>query len=87
MTLQVNESMIRNVVAQVLAEVGPAPAVSSSQTGNHFGVFDCPTEAIAAARKAFEQLSERTIDDRKKIIEHIRRISIEQAVELGTMEM
>lgn len=87
MTLQVNESMIRNVVAQVLAEVGPAPAVSSSQAGNRYGVFDCPTEAIAAARKAFEQLSERTVDDRKKIIEHIRRISIEQAVELGTMEM
>lgn len=87
MTLQVNESMIRNVVAQVLAEVGPAPVVSSGQQGNRYGVFDCANEAIAAARKAFEQLSERTIDDRKRIIEHIRRISVEQAVELGTMEM
>ena len=28
-----------------------------------------------------------TIDDRRRIIEHIRRISIEQSVELGTMEM
>ena len=87
MTLQVNESMIRNVVAQVLAEVGPAPMVSGGQQGNRYGVFDCANEAIAAARKAFEQLSERTIDDRKRIIEHIRRISVEQAVELGTMEM
>ena len=87
MTLQVNESMIRNVVAQVLAEVGPAPVVSGGQQGNRYGVFDCANEAIAAARKAFEQLSERTIDDRKRIIEHIRRISVEQAVELGTMEM
>ena len=87
MTLQVDESMIRNVVAQVLAEVGPAPAVSGGQQGNRYGVFDCANEAIAAARTAFEQLSERTIDDRKRIIEHIRRISIDQAVELGTMEM
>jgi len=32
-------------------------------------------------------LSERTIEDRKRIIDHIRRISIDQCVELGTMEM
>ena len=87
MTVQVNESMIRNVVAQVLAEVGPAPAVSGGQQTLSHGVFDCANEAIAAARTAFEQLSQRTIDDRKRIIEHIRRISIDQAVELGTMEM
>ena len=87
MTLQVNESMIRDVVAQVLAEVGPAPAVNGGQQTLRHGVFDCANEAVAAARTAFEQLSERTIDDRKRIIEHIRRISIDQAVELGTMEM
>jgi aldehyde dehydrogenase len=74
-------------VAQVLAEVGPAPAVNGSQQTLRHGVFDCANEAVAAARTAFEQLSERTIDDRKRIIEHIRRISIDQAVELGTMEM
>ena len=38
-------------------------------------------------REAFEQLQERTIEDRKRIIDHIRRISIDQCVELGTMEM
>ncbi len=44
-------------------------------------------EAVEAATVAFEQLSERTIDERKRIIDHIRRISIDQCVELGTMEM
>jgi aldehyde dehydrogenase len=44
-------------------------------------------EAVAAAREAFEQLSGRTIEDRGRIIAHIRRIAIEQSVELGTMEM
>ena len=42
---------------------------------------------MAAAREAFERLSRMTIDDRRRIIGHIRRISIEQCVELGTMEM
>ena len=42
---------------------------------------------MAAAREAFERLSARRIADRKRIIDHIRRISIEQCVELGTMEM
>ncbi|MCE9547931.1 MAG: aldehyde dehydrogenase EutE, partial [Planctomycetia bacterium] len=51
------------------------------------GVFTCVNEAVAAATEAFEQLSERTREDRKRIIDHIRRISIDQCVELGTMEM
>ena len=94
--MQLDESLIRNVVTQVIAEMGRkngathgaagAPISGKSYAGR-FGVFSCPTEAIAAARDAFEQLSERTLEDRKRIIGHIRRISIDQCVELGTMEM
>ena len=91
--MQLNEALIRSVVSQVIAEMGrkngaavSGPVSGKSYHGRH-GVFTCPTEAIAAAREAFEQLSERTLEDRKKIIGHIRRISIEQCVELGTMEM
>jgi aldehyde dehydrogenase len=87
--MQINETLIRSVVAQVLAEVGRsagAPVASKSFSGGN-GVFTCPDEAVAAARDAFEQLQERTIEDRKRVIDHIRRISIEQCVELGTMEM
>lgn len=85
--MQIDEVMIRNVVARVLAEVGPIPPVASpSHTGRH-GVFECAKQAIAAASEAFERLSECGIADRKRIIDHIRRISIEQSVPLGTMEM
>jgi aldehyde dehydrogenase len=42
---------------------------------------------VAAAREAYEQLSRRTLEERKRAIDHIRRIAIEQSVELGTMEM
>lgn len=84
---QFDENVIRSVVAQVLAEVGPAPAVApTSYVGRH-GVFQDANEAIAAAREAFEQLSERGMEDRRRIIDHIRRISIDECVELGTMEM
>jgi aldehyde dehydrogenase len=87
--MQINEALIRSVVAQVLSEVGRqngAPVAAKSFAGRH-GIFTCPDEAVAAARDAFERLQERTVEDRKRIIGHIRRISIEQCVELGTMEM
>ncbi|MEX2356751.1 MAG: aldehyde dehydrogenase family protein [Pirellulaceae bacterium] len=84
--MQFDESVIRSVVAQVLAEVGGPPPVSSGLSGRH-GVFDCADEASRAAREAFLKLSERTIEERRRIIEIIRGIAIDQKVELGTMEM
>ncbi len=87
--MQINEALIRDVVAQVLAEVGngKTPQVASSSFSGRHGIFQDANEAVLAAREAFEQLSERTVEDRKRIIGHIRRIAISQSVELGTMEM
>jgi acyl-CoA reductase-like NAD-dependent aldehyde dehydrogenase len=84
--MQINESVIRDVVAQVLAEVGPMPTATTGYTGRH-GIFTDVDEAVAAARDAFEQLSQRGMEDRRRIISIIRRISIDNCVELGTMEM
>src|SRR6478752_1259203 len=83
--MQISETLIRSVVAQVLAEVGRsngAPVAGKSFSGRH-GIFTCPDEAVAAARDAFEQLQERSVEDRKRIIAHIRRITIEK---LKTLE-
>ena len=85
--MQISEPLIRDVVSQVLAEVGRAPVVSGGSLIGRHGVFHDANEAVQAARASFEQLQTMTIEDRKKIIGHIRRISIEQCVELGTMEM
>jgi aldehyde dehydrogenase len=85
--MKFDEQMIRSVVAQVLAEVGPAPSMSTQSYSGRLGIFQDANEAVAAARDAFEQLRERTLEDRKRIIGHIRRVSIDQCVELGTMEM
>jgi len=85
--MQLSQDVIRSVVEQVLAEVGRAPTVNGrSYTGRH-GVFECVDEAVSAARDAFEQLAERTKEERGRAIEHVRRIAIDQQVERGTMEM
>jgi len=86
--MQATETLIRDVVAQVLAQMrNGAPASNGRGYQGRFGIFTCVNEAVAAATEAFERLSERTLADRKRIIDHIRRISIDQCVELGTMEM
>jgi aldehyde dehydrogenase len=85
--MEINEALIRNVVAQVLAEVGQTPHVSPSGSSGRFGLFEDPQQAVEAAREAFEQLSRGGLQLRRRVIEHIRRISIQQSVELGTMEM
>ncbi len=83
--MQSNEALIRSVVEQVLAEVGQIPPLRSCD--GQRGIFTDVDQAVAASREAFEALSRRPIDDRRKIIDIIRRIAIEQSVELGTMEM
>ncbi|QDU29957.1 Succinate-semialdehyde dehydrogenase (acetylating) [Anatilimnocola aggregata] len=85
--MQINEALIRSVVAQVLSEVARTAHVSGPKYAGRHGIFSDVNEAVGAARDAFEQLSERSLEDRKRVISHIRRISIEQCVELGTMEM
>src|SRR6056297_1942289 len=97
--MQFDENLIRNVVAQVLAEVGPLPpgaatngvasrpSSETSSAGGQHGVFYDADSAVKAARAAFVQLRERSLEDRKRIIDIIRRISIEQCEELGLMEM
>jgi aldehyde dehydrogenase len=88
--MQVDETLVRSVVQQVLARLATGGAASSSGVRTfqgRFGQFTCVDEAVAASREAFERLSAATIADRKRIIDHIRRIAIDQCVELGTMEM
>lgn len=88
--MKVDETLIRSVVEQVLNRLGPgngngAPVGGSSQ--GRFGLFTDANEAVAAARDAFEQLSRRSLADRKRALSHVRRIAVDQRVELGTLEM
>ena len=67
--MQATEALIRNVVQQVLAEVGKMPPASSGRGyAGRNGIFTDANEAVAAASEAFDALSRRTIEDRKRII-------------------
>jgi aldehyde dehydrogenase len=87
--MQIDETLVRNVVQQVLARLGTStmPVHGNGSQQGRFGLFTDVDSAVAAASEAFDRLSGMTIDDRRRIIGHIRRISIDQCVELGTMEM
>ena len=94
--MQIDETLVRNVVEQVVARLnsnGHATALATrlAPVGGgyqgRFGQFTNVDEAVAAASEAFERLSQRTLADRKRILNHVRRICREQYVELGTMEM
>src|SRR3954466_5488648 len=91
--MQATEELIRSVVKQVLAEIKKPQVTGGLHAGNgrsfegRNGVFDNVDDAVEAATHAFDQLSEHGLEVRKRIIDHIRRISIDQCVELGTMEM
>lgn len=116
--MQYDENLIRNVIAEVLAQVGNPPPVHGVSAAMHRpqatvpgnggpgkkaagngaaqragsyrgrnGIFTDAEEAIAAARQAFVELRERSKEDRRRVIDIIRRISIDQCEELGLMEM
>lgn len=85
--MRVTEAQIRDLVAEVLSRIGKVPPTPTRSFDGRYGIFTCVDEAVAAAREAFDRLQGCTIADRKRIIDHIRRISIDQSVELGTMEM
>ncbi|MCC6126329.1 MAG: aldehyde dehydrogenase EutE [Pirellulales bacterium] len=89
--MQLDEQVIRSVVEQVVARLaangnGQGSPANGGFQGRH-GQFTCVNEAVAAAREAFERLSRCTLEERTRIIGHIRRIAIDQSVELGTLEM
>jgi len=88
--MQVDQNLVQDVVRRVLARLGEAgvsgPVSGNGQQGHH-GLFTDAAEAVAAAREAFDQLSGITLEGRKRIIDCIRRVSIDQSTELGTMEM
>ncbi|MDO5579817.1 MAG: aldehyde dehydrogenase EutE [Planctomycetia bacterium] len=88
-----NEKFVRDVITKVIVDLGGAGGLLNSLGSaprsfkGRYGLFTDVDEAVSAAREAFEELSRRTLAERKKILQHIRQICIQDSVELGTMEM
>jgi aldehyde dehydrogenase len=85
------EDLIRNVVQEVLAQMGNGAVLTngkaSSRAAGNLGLFPTVDGAVEAAEAAFEQFSRRPLGDRKKAVDCIRRICVEQANELGRAEL
>ena len=83
------DPVIAAIVEEVLERLRPrlagAPHIKLTGDGDH-GVFSTVDAAVEAANAAQQHLSERSLADRGKIIEIIRRLCVERAEELGKME-
>lgn len=79
--MAVNEQLIQDVVKEVMAKL----ELSKSQSGTQLGIFDDMNSAIAAAKKAQQEIRRMSLDQREKIISNIRRKTIENAEILARM--
>ena len=102
MSTQINEALIRDVIAEVLGRLGgsvaPAPAASPScgcssprkstpGTRGKFGVFQDTNEACEAAHEAYQQLSEKGVAGRNKVIQIVKDLCFNNAKEWGRIEL
>jgi aldehyde dehydrogenase len=85
--MQVSDELVRSVVQEVLSHMrtGKAPPVNGK--ASRWGVFDDVDSAVAAAALAQQQFEKRGVEDRRKAVNCIRRICIDQAEPLGREEM
>src|SRR5438874_3888886 len=85
--MQLSEDLIRSVVQEVVLHLrnGKAPASNGQSHGS--GVFEDVDSAVAAATVAQREFERRSLDDRRKAVQCIRRICVEQAEPLGREEL
>lgn len=93
MSLTIDETLIRTVVAEVLKNygrngtttTGAAPSVTRSSTPRH-GVFPDAPSAVAAAQAAYLQLCTKGMAARAKVVEIVKTLCTDNAVEWGKFE-
>jgi len=89
--MQLSEDLIRSVVQEVLAQMGtPSPVATNGvarAAQSHLGIYPTADTAITAAEAAFHKYRQRPLADRRKAVECVKLICVEQADELGRMEL
>src|SRR5262249_43162575 len=87
--MQATEAAIRQVVQEVLSQLGRSPylATAGKSRDGAWGVFKTVDQAVQAATDGFDALSKRGLEDRRQAIDCVRRITAEQADELGRLEL
>jgi aldehyde dehydrogenase len=86
--MQMTEDLIRSVVQQVLIQMGTTATLGNgSARAGALGVYPTADAAVAAAEAAFQAFRTRPLADRKKAVDCVKTICVEQAEELGRMEL
>ncbi len=85
--MQMSEDLIRNVVQQVLSQMGSAVSNGATSKPSSLGVYPSADAAVIASQAAFEKYRTRPLSDRAKAIELIKKICVENAEELGKKEL
>jgi aldehyde dehydrogenase len=85
--MQVTDELIRSVVQEVLTHMRNGKAVAPNGRARAWGVFEDVDTAATAAVAAQREFERRGLDDRRKAIDAIRRICIDQAEQLGREEL
>ncbi len=78
------EQNIREIVKEVIVSMN-LNSTPISVSGNKAGVFSNINEAIDASEKAFKEFIQIPLDIRKNIIENIRKVSLDNIVEMSRM--
>lgn len=84
--MQVTDDLIRSVVQEVLSHMGKPGSVPANGKARAGGVFDDVDAAVMAAADAQKRFETLGMDERRKAVDCIRRICVEQAEALGRQE-
>ena len=89
--MEMTEDLIRNVIQQVLTQMGTGSSSTNGsggpKPGGKDGVYPTADAAVLAAEAAFARYRKRPLSCRRKAVQCIRDICVEQAEELGRMEL
>src|ERR1700756_2136043 len=85
--MQVTDELVRNVVQEVLLHMRNGKGPSGNGQARSWGVFEDVAAAVAAAGSAQRAFEQRSMSERKKAVDCIRHICIEQADTLGREEL
>lgn len=79
------EQNVRLIVQEVIKNMSLSNAGTSTSGENHAGVFANLNDAVEASQKAFNEYSLLTLEQRKRIIENIRKVSLANKEVLSKM--
>jgi len=88
--MQVDTQTIESVVGEVLRRLGTAPSDRPRPEGpraGQDGVFTNVNDAVCAAVSAQKQLATRTLEQRKRAVDAVRKVMRDRANELGPLEL